>query len=129
MSRNVQISAKQRAAIDCLLTNKSVVDAAKCAGMSEKTLYRWLDSDTFSTALAEERNRLSQRVRNDLCTMLSDAAAALHDALTDEVTHPARVGVRVRAAVAILEIAMKIEEMVAFDERLKRLEALVNANQ
>ena len=129
MTQNDTLTAKQRNAIDCLIRNRTVDDAAKCAGVGRKTLYRWLDSEQFSTALTEERNQIAQRARNDLATMISDATTALHDALTDELTHPARVGVRVRAAVAILETALKIEEMVNFDERLRKLEALMDAKQ
>lgn len=45
MSNDVILSPDQYAAIDALLTCKTVRAAAKRAGVAERSLYRWLSHD------------------------------------------------------------------------------------
>jgi transposase len=64
MGKNV--TPKQRIALEVLLTGTTVKDAADRAGVSRKTVYRWLKDPTFRATLdaatKDALNNLSLRV-------------------------------------------------------------------
>ena len=51
MSENVSLTAKQHRAIAALISSPTVGEAAKAAGVSERTLARWMGDPDFRMAL------------------------------------------------------------------------------
>ena len=119
MPEDRTLSAKQRRLIEGLLLHGEVAAAARQAGASRDSAYRWLRDPAVAAALkAAERQAVEAAVRS-LARLAATAARTLEAAMTDAAV-PA--GTRVRAADAALARLLQIRELVDLDERLARLE-------
>jgi hypothetical protein len=106
---------KQRRFIAALLTEPTVEAAADAVGIGRRTAWTWLADRTFREAYTEaSRARLDATVGR-LRALASEAVDTLRLALTDD-----RTSNRVRAAIALLDLTVKIE----LDELARRIEAL-----
>jgi hypothetical protein len=107
---------RQEAVIAALLQQPTVGDAARAAGVGEKTVRRWLQDETFLRAYRAARRGIvdSALLRLQQCT--ASAVLALHRNLTS-----APPAVQVQAAKIILEHAVRALET---GDLLTRLEAL-----
>ncbi len=122
--RNVGLSAKKRLAIEALLSGYSHSGAANQAGVSERTLRRWLSDPVFSDALrAAEREALNITTRR-LLALSGKATQALFDGMDDP-----KGAVRVRSAditlgrvFQYLTLGELEARLVALEERLKHEE-------
>lgn len=120
MSENVSLTAKQHRAIAALISSPTVGEAAKAAGVSERTLARWMGDPDFRMALGVvESDMIDGAVR----CMIGDLTAN-HDtmrAIRDDPTNgPA---VRLRAAVALSDDFLRWRELRNVEARLASLEA------
>ena len=109
-------------AIGALLTHSTHEAAAKAAGVSESTLARWLREPTFAAAVREARRRALEQALGTLSAATAEAVETLRACLGAEGE-----AVRVRAAVAILEHAMRGAEVTDLEERIAALEAALEA--
>jgi len=110
-----QLTAKQERAIAALLTAPDQSAAAAACGIGRRTLTRWLAAAEFRDAYRfASQQRLADTI-GQLRAVAGDALATLHTALKAENGH-----VKVRAAVALLELAVKVE----VDELAARVDAL-----
>ncbi len=117
MSENLTLSAKQRRAIEALLTCGAVSQAAIAAGVSRPTLYRWLHDANFQAALREAEKEAIEGLSRSLVTLGSKAASTLDGAM-DTATD----GVRVRAADVVLARLLQLKELVNLEGRVTALE-------
>ena len=104
-------------AIAALLSAPSLEQAAKKAGLSRATLYRWMREPDFKTALRAARREVVDATIGRLQAATAEAVTALVKALT--CTTPT---VRVSAARAILEFSFRSVELGDLEERLSALE-------
>jgi hypothetical protein len=114
------LSAKQQRAIAALLTKPTIEEAAKAAGVSRATLYRWLAERAFQTALADAERRLLETTSRGLIA-LSTKALAVTEAVLDDQSVPAST--RLRAADVTLNRLLQLRELVSLEERIAALEA------
>lgn len=126
VSESKKLTPKQEQAIRALLTSKNVGEAAVAAGVSERTLYRWLTDPAFRAALSVAEGDLLDAATRRLLTLQDDAIGAFEDVLTGgpDVTDTARL----RAAQAVLDYLLKLREMRSVEERLTALEAKVRGD-
>ena len=99
------LTPKQHAAINALLATRTVEEAAETAGCHPASIRRWMKDGGFSAALQGSATR---------------AAHTLEDELDSDSS-----GVRVRAAISILERAIKGTELYDVIERLEALEEVL----
>ena len=125
------LTLKQLKAIAALLTTSTREEAAKVAGVSPATLYRWLKEPPFREEYRAERFRVMERVLGELLARSTAAITVLGDALEDS-----DVNARLRAARSILdyvlkgtELERKIHELEELEGRIEELEALVQARK
>jgi transposase-like protein len=117
---------KQEAAVLALLSSKNVEDAARVAGITPRTLYRWMKLPEFDAAYrAARRNAYGQSISR-LQQGSTAAATTLLKVMVDPATPPST---RVRAAEAVLSHAAKAIEIEDIDARLRELEAAAKANK
>jgi hypothetical protein len=114
-----ELNAKQLRAIESLLSEPTTRAAAKAAGVSEVTLWRWLNEPAFAEAYREARSHLLETTLTALQSASGDAVKTLRNVLNDEQARP---GEKVSAARAILEYALKSREILEVEERLRALE-------
>lgn len=119
------ISVRKTKAITALLTERTTRDAAKTAGVNEKTLYTWLADKDFRAALRDaEKNILDGVTRRLSAGQMSalDTVQKLFQSARHEST-------RLRAAVAWVDLALKYRDMQDIDTRLTKLEEAINGKR
>lgn len=107
----------QEKAISALLSSVTVEAAAKKAGVSDRTLHRWLRDGAFRQAYLAARRQVMEQAIGHLQRASLGAVEALVRNLKCGVPT-----VEVSAARAILEAGMKGVEMMEFEERLAAVE-------
>jgi hypothetical protein len=110
---------RKEQAIASLLTNRSMEDAAKAAGISSTTLKRWLQLPEFKAAYLEARREVVRQANARIQQCSGAAASVLVRLMADPAT-PASV--RARTALAILECANQSLELEDIEGRIARLE-------
>ena|ERR1700722_10813227 len=114
-----KLGPKKEGAILALLSQRSIEDAARAAGVGPRTLYRWMKEPEFDAAYREgKRAAFSQSIAR-LHQMASAAVTTLGKAMIDPSTPPAT---KVRAADSILDHTAKAIELEDMEARLAALE-------
>ena len=113
-----EITPKQYTAIQAVLTERTVRDAAKVAKVNERTMARWLKEDAFQRALQDAQNALVDAAVRNLTRLTENAIASLEDCLSNTEPSP----VRLRAATVVLDRVLRYKELVELEKRLARLE-------
>lgn len=113
------ITTKQTRAVAALLASPTLTEAARVAGVGERTLRTWLNQPHFKQALAEaEAEALAEAARRLAAD--STAAAIFLRQVLDDPTAP--VVVRVNAAKSLLQLAPGFRESASLERRLSQLE-------
>ena len=113
---------KREQAIAGLLTQPSIAEAAKTAGLSEATLWRWLKDEQFSKSYREAKRQVVEQAVSRLQQLSGEAANTLGQVMASPF---ARANTRLAAARVVLEKAMKALEMEDLASRVARLEKLI----
>jgi hypothetical protein len=98
-----KLTGKQEALIAALLTEPTYAAAATKAGVSEATLYRWLKLPDFRAAYRRARRGLVEGAVG----RIQAATGQSVDTLVSVAREGAKDGDRVRASVALLDIAFR----------------------
>jgi hypothetical protein len=123
MTKNVTppaLTPKQRKAIEALLITGDVSAAAKEAGISRESLYRWMKQPPFMTAVREAEARALDELSRLLVRLGRSAATTLAKAMSDAEVP---VSTRVRAADVVLARLLQLRELATLESRVKDLEA------
>lgn len=116
-------TAKKAQVITSLLTGETVSSAAQNAGVSERQVYRWLETPEFINEIHSQEHLVLNACSWRLVSLTRKAL----DALEDVIDHPAQPGAanKRQSGVALLELTLKYMDVLTFEERLERLERLV----
>ena len=109
---------KKEAAVSALITSASIAEAARLAGVGERTLYSWLTDKTFQEQYRTARREVVNQALAQLQRVSSIAVNTLSEIMEDT---KAPAGSRVSASKAVLELAIRAVEL---EDILQRLEAL-----
>lgn len=80
----IALTARQEKALPVVVAHASFRDAAQEAGVSERTLYRWMAQGPFRERVLEERQAASRATLKRLPKLASRAIDALDTAMTNE---------------------------------------------
>ena len=111
-----KLSRKQEQAIAALLTESSVEAAADLAGISHATLKNWLKLPSFVSAYRAARREVVESALGKIQQATGEAVDTLKRNLTS-----GQPGQEIRAAVAILDHAVKAVEVLDLTEQLAGL--------
>ena len=114
---------KKEAAIEALLTQRNVEEAARAAGIGKQTLLRWLKIPEFQADLLEARRMALSQTNGRLQQASGVAASTLFKIMTDG---NASDSARVRAAEAVLDRA---NQAIDSEDVLVRLAVLEQASK
>jgi hypothetical protein len=123
-SKTRGLNAKQQKAIEALLQHPTTAKAAKAAGVSQATIFRWLNEPAFAEAYREARQRTFEGAMTALQVASTEAVGALRRILNAE---DAPIYVQLQAAKTILELALKAKETLETEDRLRALEEIYNS--
>ena len=121
-----KLTRKQQDAIAALLTQRSIEDAARLAGVGTRTLYRWIADAQFDAAY-----RQAKRIafRQAMARLQQGSAPAVSALLKVMVDPGAPAAARVRAASSVLDHAAKAMEWEDLDARIGELERAAKAER
>ena len=114
-----KLGRKQEAAIAALLSQRTVEDAARVAGVGTRTLFRWLEVPEFREAYLQARRQAFGQASARL-QQATGAAVSVLLALMLDGNAPAAS--QVRAAHSVLDMAAKALELEDIETRLRQLE-------
>src|SRR5215469_17787640 len=106
--------------IAAMLSHSSVEDAARAAGISRVTAWRWLKDPAVQARLREAR----KDAMNAAMVRLQEAASGAVDCLCEVQKEGESESARVSAARCILEQALRAAELGDLEERLAKLESI-----
>lgn len=107
-----------------LAAGATVRDAAKSAGVSERTAHRRWADPAFRRRVTSVRAEAVSRAVGRLAAGMGEAADALRGLVTSESE-----AVRLSACKAILQLGVELRASVEFDERIAALEAAAPATE
>lgn len=99
-------------------TCRDMTAAAKAAGVPLRTAHRWAREPAFQAALNRAEEELLDNVTRRLLAMTDSAIAVV--ILTMAGNYP--IGQRLRAALAVMELSLRLKETRDFERRLAALE-------
>lgn len=114
-----ELTAKQIRAIEALCREPRIDQAAKSAGVSRVTLWRWLNEPAFSLAYRDARSRLLEGALIALEAKATQAIETLSDVMND---HDSPAGSRVSAARTTLELLLRLRESLEIEARIAAIE-------
>lgn len=115
------MTPKQEKALAALLTHATKEKAAEAAGITSKTLRKYLAEPEFQERYRAAFDELVGNAANTAKQSLLPAIACLRQILADKsCTAPARI----QAARTLLEYGLKLNEQADIIERLEALEKL-----
>ena len=116
------VTPKKRRAVEALLTEPDVTQAAKAAGVSRNTLHRWMKEPDFMVAVANAEADALTGMSRALVKLGDQAVAVLRDAMNDPETP---VSTRLRAADTVFSRLLQLRELVNVEKRVTELEERV----
>lgn len=119
MSDIKNLTTRQRKAITALLTSANVAQAAKKAGVSERSIYRYLAEESFKQALLDAESEAIYQATRRLVGLQGLAIETLEEVLRDKAE---KSSVRLKAATNVLDYLLKLRELRNVEERLAALE-------
>ena len=114
-----KLRPEQYRAIAALVSSGRLNEAAQEAGVSSRTLRRWMESYAFEERLRAAEDELVRASARRLGGLVEKALDVLNAVMADD---KAAVGHRLRAAALVLESSLRWREQVALEERLLALE-------
>lgn len=113
-----ELPIRQRKAVLVLAATGNTTRAAKEAGVTQQTVYRWLEDPTFRNELRAAELQVLENLSRRLMDLTSKAITTLDGLLSDKNSTT-----RLRAAQTIIEGALKLREIMSIEERVAKLEA------
>jgi transposase-like protein len=117
MSRDVKSADRKEKAILALLGGATILETSVQAGVSKRTLFKWLQELEFRQRLEQEKNNVRDRDINLLKATLGDAINAARVLLGSQSER-----VRLTACQILLEYGFKAIELSEIVERIQKLE-------
>jgi hypothetical protein len=111
------LSARQTNTIAALLCCPSDRAACKRARVADRTLRTWLRDEEFARALKAAQSEAFSRAAGALQAAAVQAVRVLRGALRSK-----KDGVRLRAALGMLDRAFRAAELIQLEDRITRLE-------
>jgi len=126
MKEKADLSKNQERAIVELLSCPTVREVSQKIKVSEVTLYRWLNDDTFRAHYRAARRKVVDQAIGHLQRATSSAVQTLLSVM-ECVDSPAPS--RVTAASKIIDVAVKSIGIIELEERLEALEEALAAER
>jgi DNA-binding MurR/RpiR family transcriptional regulator len=119
-----KVSRKAKSTIVALLAHPTIPEAAKACGVSETTIWRWLQREDFRKEYKEAQNKVFDGALGSLQGATTEAVDCLRRNL--RCNNPSA---EVQAARTILDYTLRAREMFTLEERLASLEEALKARE
>ncbi len=119
-----KLSRKGEQALAALLQHPTIALAAKATGVSEKTMWRWLQREDFQKRYREAQRSLVDGAIGELQAAMTEAVRTLRNNLTCGNAFAENT-----AATTIIAQALKAVEIQGLEQRVERLEELLKTQE
>jgi len=107
----------------CLLQSPTIAEASQRAGVSERTIYKWLSDDkAFNEKYREARKQALKTAIASLQNKANEAVAVLSEVMNDKDAPPST---RVSSARAVLDMAFRSFELEELEARIQKIEEFI----
>ena len=120
MSRNIKSLDRKERAILALLGGATVLETSAQAGVSKRTVFKWLQELEFRQRLDQGRDDIRGRNINLIKTTLGDAVKTARMLLKSQSE-----SVRLAACRILLEYGLKVIELSEITDRIGKLEHML----
>lgn len=120
------LSAKQRRLLAAMSEHRTIKQAAEAAGVSQSAAYSWQRDPVFKQALHDLEHQTVNEAARQLLSLTGKATAALEEVLDDPI---AKAGDSIRAARTILELTLRVREIVTLEDRIAELERRIGIGE
>jgi len=124
--KSVNLSVKQRRCVVALLECSRVEDAAERAGVTDRTVYRWMQDPVF---VSELRQAETSAIGDAIRSLIADQKSNYEVMKLVRDDKRSSAAVRLRAAVALDNSLLKWRQFQDFEERITELERSVYGNE
>lgn len=111
---------RRERAVSLLLSEKSVEAVARKLGVSKRTLYRWLQDESFRAEYQAAKKNLLRAATARLTANMIKATEVLSEIATRQGR--AFQGPRVSAAIGIIRLALEADVIDDLESRIRKLE-------
>ena len=115
-------TSKKSRAIVALLSGKTNSQAAQSAGVTERTIYRWLSDPSFRSELSEAERQMIESATRQMSSLQEKAINVLDQLLESQDVSPQ---IRLSTAKSILRLSLGYRDR-NIERRLYELEVLVS---
>lgn len=120
------LTPKQEAALQALLLHQTTKEAAHASGISETTMWRYMQDVHFVRRLREVSSQATSHAALRLQKLSSDAVTVLENLMNSEKTPPAA---RISAAWKMLDFSLRCAEIDKLQTRIEELEEFIRMKQ
>lgn len=120
------LPAKQELALRAIISHPTLKEAALASGVSETTLWRYMQDAAFSRRLREVRRDAVNHAVIRLQRASSDAVTVLRDLMMKD---DAPASARITAARTVLDYSIRVVEMDDLRGRIEELEDFIKVKQ
>lgn len=113
-------NSRREMAMAALISSPTVRDAAKASGISESSLWVYLQDPDFSQEYEDKKGAIVAVAAERLRSRLDSATETVHSIMTDDTAPPQ---VRISAARMFFEYAAKYTDLSDVQARIAALEA------
>lgn len=119
VQNKAELTKRQQEALPHLISNSSISEGCRSAGIGRDCYYRWLEDPAFKAELERLRGEMLSEAVEELRFSVTAAVKTLASLCIDETApHSVRRG----AAGDVLSYHLKWREVTDFEERLSNLE-------
>ncbi len=119
-----RINKKQHLVISALITERTMEDAARKAGIGKTTIFRWLQDEAFQNAYRQARSEIVRHAITQAQNACSEAITVLKEIMSSK---EAPASTRVSAAKVVLETSIKAVELEDIIARIEKIETHLNS--
>lgn len=116
------LNQKQRAALNALLQTTNKAEAARLAGISEKSIRNYWNNEEFQKEYGKACAQLLRDAARRAQLAISPTVSALAEIVKDESE---LTNIRVQAARVLIDSTLKLTEVVDMNGRIAALEEIV----
>ena len=115
-----KLTPRQHTAAAALIATATVAEAAASAGVSERTLYRWLKLPEFRALIAQQESQIIDSAVHQLVNIQGEAIETMRDMFR----HSDNEWIKMHAARFMLNSLLKLRVQQTFESRLEELEQI-----
>jgi len=120
MQDSEKLTSKEIQLVNALLTSKTIREVSEKTGLSEATIYRYLKKEKIVNELEKSKRELTNNTLRYFITLGNKALNNIEELMNSKYER-----IRLEASKYVLNMIVKIKELQELEDRINRLEQIV----